>query len=105
MKAKNFKYQNVVFAKNQPEYQNLPALKLQNREGEVVFCMGLSLLERLRVLFLGEIWVSLMMFGQPLTPSHLTTKRKEVFSTPRDRMAKIDKFNLFLDLGLIIYYD
>ena len=79
MKPVSFKYQNVVFAKDQPEYQPLPALKIDSPEGEVVSCWGLSFRERMRVLFTGRIWVSLMSFNRPLTPSYLSTKRKEVF--------------------------
>ena len=75
MKAKKFKHQNVVFAENQPEYKSLPALKIKSKQGEVIFCMGLSFLERLRVLFFGEIWISLMTFNQPLTPSFHTTNK------------------------------
>ena len=111
MKAKDFKHQNVVFAKNQPEYRPLPALrvtvphlKLGDVSGHVVFCMGLSFWERLRVLFLGKIWVSLMTFGK-LTPSYHTTHRKEVYSIPWDEAPKLLKLRLFFDLGLIIYYD
>ena len=111
MKAKNFKHQNVVFAKHQPEYKPLPALrvtvphlKLGDPSGHVVFCMGLSFWERVRVLFLGHIWVSLMTFGA-LTPSYHTTHRKEVYSIPWDCVSKIDKVKLFLNLGLILYYD
>jgi hypothetical protein len=79
MKPLEFKEQNVTFAKNQPQYKPLPAYKDKNDPaGKVVFCMGLTLKERLRVLFNGEIWVSLMMFNQPLTPSFLSTKKSDV---------------------------
>ena len=111
MKAKNFKHQNVVFAKHQPEYKPLPALrvtvprlKLGDPSGHVVFCMGLSFWERVRVrvLFLGHIWVSLMTFGA-LTPSYHTTHRKEMYSIPWDSASKLRKLRLFFDLGAIIY--
>ena len=87
MKALNFKHQTVVFAENQPQYTPLPALKLETKEGEVIFCMGLSFWERLRVLFLGKIWVSLMMFGNDLTPSFHSTRRKDVYSHPDDNKS------------------
>ncbi len=102
MKAKEFKHQNVVFAENQPEYTPLPALKIKTKRGEVIFCMGLSFWERIRVLFIGEIWVSLLIFNQPLTPSFHSTKRKEVFYHPDD---DINKFRRFIDLGAIIYFN
>ena len=109
MKAKDFKHQNVVFAKDQPEYKPLPALretvphlKLGDPSGHVVFCMGLSFWERVRVLFLGHIWVTLMTFGA-LTPSYCTTHRKEVYSIPEDKVSRLRKLRLFFDLGAIIY--
>ena len=101
MEAKNFKHQNVVIAKDQPEYRPLPALRvtvprleLMDPSGHVVFCMGLSFWERLRVLFLGRIWVSLMTFGV-LTPSYLTTHRKEVYSIPEDALSIRAKIKAF----------
>lgn len=78
MKAIEFKEQNVVFAEDQDEYLSLPAFKNESTEGEVIFCMGLSLLERVRIMFTGRIWVSLMTFNKALTPSFHTTKKSEV---------------------------
>ena len=84
MKPVNFKYQNTVFAKDQPEYLPLPSLKLEGEKGNVISCWKLSFIERLRILFLGRIWLDLMSFNKPLTPSFLSTNRKEVFSHPDD---------------------
>ena len=98
MKAKEFKYQNTVFAEGQPEYTPLPALKLEGKEGHVIFCMGLTFWERIRVLFLGKIWVSLMTFNKPLTPSYFSTKRKNVFSHPDDNKSVMQKIkDVFLN--------
>ena len=55
MKPVKFKHQNVVFAEDQPEYQPLPALKINSLEGFVITCWKLSFRERLRILFLGRI--------------------------------------------------
>lgn len=71
---------NVTFAKDQPEYQPLPAFKKNSPQGEVVSCWKLSLKERLRILFTGKLWVSLYTFNNPLTPSFFTTKKEEVLS-------------------------
>lgn len=79
MKPIEFKEQNVVFAKNQEEYLNLPAHKVgQSLSGEIVFCESLSLKERIKVLFTGKIWVSLLTFNKPLTPSYFTVNKKEL---------------------------
>ena len=84
MKPVEFKHQNIVFAKDQPEYQPLPALRLESPQGEVVSCWRLSFKERLQVLVFGRVWMSLMSFNKPLTPSYLSINRKEVFSSWQD---------------------
>jgi len=81
MTPKKFPEANVVFAKDQPQYQPLPAFRSDAPTGEVVTCWNLSLKERLRVLFKGEIWMSMMTFNKPLTPSFMTTEKKEVLTT------------------------
>lgn len=77
MVPRKFEEANVVFAKDQKEYMPLPAYR--NDDGEVVSCWRLSFIERCRVLLKGEIWLSLKTFNKPLTPSFLTTKKKDIF--------------------------
>lgn len=84
MKGIEFKHQNVVFAKDQPEYLPLPALKLYNPQGEVITCWKMSFKDRIKVLFTGKVWLSLMTFNKPLTPSYMSVNRKEVYSVPED---------------------
>jgi len=78
MKPIEFPEQNVVFAKDQPEYLPLPALNTQNEMGEVISCWHLSFKERLMILFTGKLWVSLASFGKPLTPSFFTVKKSDL---------------------------
>lgn len=80
MKPKEFKEQNCIYAKDQSEYLPLPGFKVDETEGRFIFCMGLSFLERIRVLWFGKIWCSLMTFNKPLTPSHFTTKKSDYFN-------------------------
>lgn len=80
MKAVKFKEQNCTFAENQPEYTPLPALKLNTEIQEVISCWKLSFVERIQVLILGRIWLSLATFGKPLTPSFMATRKSKVFS-------------------------
>ena len=84
MEPKQFKEANVTFANDQPEYKPLPAFKNKSPQGEVVTCWNLSFRERLRILFKGEIWLSLLTFNNPLTPTFLTTKKSEVLSDNSD---------------------
>jgi len=78
MRPIEFKEQNCIFAKDQSEYLPLPALKLDTERGDIVFCSYLTFRERIRVLFTGRIWVNLLSFNRPLTPSYLTTKKKDL---------------------------
>jgi len=84
MKAVEFKHQNIVFAKDQPEYMPLPALRIDSPQGEVVSCWKMSFKERIKVLFFGRVWLSLMSFNKPLTPSYMSVNRKDVYSHPDD---------------------
>lgn len=68
----------MTFAENQPEYQPLPALKINDETGNVISCWKLSFKEKIKILFTGKVWVGLMMFGKPLTPSYLTINKKEL---------------------------
>lgn len=61
-----FEEQNVVFAKDQPEYLPLPAL--QAADGRVISCWGLTWRERLRVLLGGRLWLETLTFHSPLQP-------------------------------------
>lgn len=94
MQPVEFKHQNIVFAKDQPEYQPLPALRIDSPQGEVISCWRMSFKERLKVLFYGRVWLSLMSFNKPLTPSYMSVNRKDVYSHPGDSV-RWDK--LFLD--------
>ena len=80
MKPLEFKEVNCIYAKNQPEYYPLPGHKVDEPEGRFIFCMGLSFIERIRILFNGCIWCSLFTFNKPLTPSHFTTKKSDYFN-------------------------
>lgn len=80
MKPIKFKHQNITFAENQLEYMPLPALKIDSQNGEVVSCWKMTFIERVKVLITGKVWVSLLTFNKPLTPSYLAVNRKEVYS-------------------------
>ena len=66
MKAIKFKESNVVFAKDQPEYNQLPAHR--DSDGIVTTCWTMTLKERLRFLFVNKLWFSVMTFNHPLQP-------------------------------------
>lgn len=91
MKPVEFKHQNIVFAKDQPEYQPLPALRIDSPNGEVVSCWKLTFKERIKIIFTGRVWLSLMSFNKPLTPSYLAVNRKEVYSHSDDEKTLLSK--------------
>jgi hypothetical protein len=69
MKPIKFPEANVVFAENQEEYLPLPAfVDREDPNGTVVSCWGLSLWERVKVLWSGRIYLSVLSFHQPLQP-------------------------------------
>lgn len=74
-----FKEQNVTYAEDRAEYLPLPAFKSDGPQGQVVSCWKLSFKEKVRIIFTGKIWCSLMMFEKKeLTPSIITTKKSDV---------------------------
>ena len=66
MKPIEFKEQNLVFAKDQPEYQPLPVHKTD--DGQVISCWSLDWKERIKILFTGKMWCRTLTFNQPLQP-------------------------------------
>jgi len=68
MKPIEFRGQNCVYAKNQLKYLSLPVYK--TLEGEVISCWSLTFRERIKVLFQGRIWWSVLTFNKPLQPQH-----------------------------------
>lgn len=55
----------VTIAKDQPQYIPLPAVIVGDR---VVTRWSLTFKERIRILFQGSMWLSILTFGQPLQP-------------------------------------
>lgn len=71
MKLVEFAEQNVVFAKNQPEYLPLPAHVKEGPAGQITCCWQLKWSERLKVLWTGVIWHNVLTFNNPLQPQLL----------------------------------
>ena len=100
MRPTKFKHQNCTYAENQPDYMPLPALKIQSEYGEVVSCWRMSFRDRVKVLFTGKVWLSLMSFNKPLTPSFMSVNRKDVYEHPDDTDKIVNK-NVKLFYGLL----
>lgn len=77
MKPIEFPQQNVVFAKDQPEYLPLPAYRSDDGM-EVTACWSMSWRERIRAAMTGRVYVTLLTFGKPLTPSIVSVNPPQV---------------------------
>jgi hypothetical protein len=78
MSPTEFDGQNVVFAKDQPEYRPLPAWRANDSQGTMICCWKLTWRERLAVLVQGRIWHTVLTFNQPLQPQLLEGQRPGV---------------------------
>jgi len=78
MKVIQFKEQNTVFAKDQKEYDPLPAHRYGDAQGRIACCWKLSMRERLSVLLTGKVWHQILTFDQPLQPQLLSTEKPDM---------------------------
>ena len=72
MKPIEFPEQNVIWAKNQKEYQPLPA---HTDQRQTVSCWKLEWRERIKLFFTGKLWLQQMNFGEPLQPQFMTVDK------------------------------
>jgi len=93
MKPVKFKECNVIFAEQQNQYNDLPALKYENREGNVITSWKMSPWERLRILFTGRVWINTLTFNRDLQPVFVSVKRrKEIFDRKEDYNTWFKRF-------------
>jgi hypothetical protein len=67
MTPAKFPETNTTFAKDQPQYRQLPAHR-GGVQGCVTTCWALTWRERLRVLWTGRLWLQQLTFGNRLQP-------------------------------------
>jgi len=72
MRPVKFKGCNVVYAKNQSEYNPLPSHK--TADGAVTSCWRMGLGERLLVLITGRVYLKLLTFNRPLQPQRISVR-------------------------------
>lgn len=76
MKLVEFPEQTIVIAKDQPQYNPLPAHVFKgDPQGRIAFCWKLSWWERLAVLVTGEIWSEVLTFGGVVQPQLLSVEK------------------------------
>lgn len=78
MKPIPFKEYNKIIAKNQPEYLDLP---VHMKDGVATSCWKLSIIDKIRIIFTGKVYLSIWTFDNPLQPQLMSidnlTKEKE----------------------------
>jgi len=83
MKTIEFEEQTVVFAKDQPEYEPLPAhISKFDPQGTLTCCWKLTFKERAKILFTGIVWHQIWTFGEELQPQKLTIEKPCLFVDP-----------------------
>lgn len=56
----------IIYAENQPQYQNLPSFRTE--DGDVLTRWKLTLRERIKIFFTGSIYLTISTFNHPLQP-------------------------------------
>ena len=64
-------FKQVVYAKDQPEYLPLPALRSNDAQGWVITVWRLTWWERIKIFFGADLYASFLTFNRPLQPMEL----------------------------------
>lgn len=67
--------EKTVYAKDQPEYMPLPVRRTP--DGEVVSCWKPNWPARLKMLFGGRVYLTLLTFNNPLQPIRISVEKPE----------------------------
>lgn len=82
----------MIYAKDQPQYNQLPCFR--DDDGTVVTRWKLTWRERLRILFYGNLWLTVLTFNKPLQPVKLETKNPITSSSIDDDGSLLVKWKL-----------
>lgn len=90
MKLIPFPEMMVTIAKDQAPYLPMPAWRAQDPEGTLVICWEVGWKDRLRVLFCGLLWQTLLTFNKPVMPLKLQAQKPEMAPPgPKERGAGV----------------
>lgn len=78
MKAIRFKEVNVEYAKDQDQYNTLPANIANNTTGDATCCFRFTFWEKIKVLFGAKVWLTLWTFNNPLQPICIGLKKPKM---------------------------
>lgn len=68
MKAIEFPQQNIIVAKDQPEYQPLPARISGSPDGMMAVCYQFTFWEIVKLIFTRKLWIETLTFHRGVTP-------------------------------------
>lgn len=78
MKAKEFPQVNVRIAEHQEEYETLPVhVDMYDPATPATMCFELSEEEKKQVAETGQIWLTILTFGQPFHPIGMSCLKPE----------------------------
>ena len=83
MKPIKFHEANCTYAEDQPEYLPLPVFR--EKDGTVTSLWKLTLKERIKILFTGKLWLTVLTFNKPLQPLLLRVDYPFRKDSPHDR--------------------
>lgn len=83
MRPITFPGHNIVMGADQPQYQPLPALSIEN---QVISCWELTPEDIAKITETGVIWLSQLTFGQPLQPQIPSADQPFTF-IPEEKIA------------------
>jgi len=78
MNLVEFPEQNIVIAKDQPQYMPMPAHVSLNETGTVTCCWDLSGEEIAEIVKTGKIWHSILTYGLSVQPQLLSAFKPEM---------------------------
>jgi len=71
MELIEFPEQTIIVAKDQPEYNPMPAFIQDDDVGTLVCCWHLTLKERIKLLWTGKLWHTILTFKRSVQPQRL----------------------------------
>lgn len=98
MIGKEFKEQNVIIAKEQKEYNSLPAYYNPD-ESSLTVCFELTENEVNRIKATNELWLKFKTFGQPLQPIFNSCLKEELIKLGKYRLKR-ELVTSFMELRL-----
>lgn len=92
MNPVEFKGQNIVMGKDQPEYLPLPAFK--DKEGQVLTCWKpTNFREWWKMVRGGRVYIILLTFNQPLQPMRVMAENPMVFEKQPEEPTQRGGYN------------